>query len=66
MLVRVNKARRRWIAWQRYQYKTNSRPSNHRLCGTHRGMVFSYADAMFAGTSRVREAYMFRTTWEYR
>jgi hypothetical protein len=67
--MNARKAHRRWIAWQRYQHKTQSRPSNWRLGGTHRGMVFAHAGDMFAGRAYPhgpRRTYMFRTTWEYR
>ena len=67
--MNASKAHRRWMAWQRYKAKTNSRPNNVLLAGTHRGMIFAYTGAMFANRAfprGPRQVHMLRTTWEYR
>ena len=48
--MRVGKAKRRLLRWQRYVSKTGSRPANPRLGGTHAGMVLAYSDTMYAHT----------------
>jgi len=48
--VRVNKAKRRLLRWQRYTAHTGSRPANQRLGGSHYGLVKAYSDAMYAHT----------------
>lgn len=66
--MNARKAHRRWMAWQRYYAKTRSKPSNPRLGGNHRGMIFAYEHEMFAGRGfphGSRQGYMLRTTWEY-
>lgn len=46
--MRVNRAKRRLIRWQRYTVNTGSRPANIRLCGNHRGIVNAFSDVMYA------------------
>ena len=46
--MRVGRAKRRLLRWQRYVAKTGSRPSNHRLGGSHAGHVLAFSDVMYA------------------
>lgn len=46
--MRVSKAKRRWMKWQRYVNRTKTKSTHKYLAGNHRGMVWAYDDAMFA------------------
>jgi hypothetical protein len=46
--MRVNRAKRRLLRWQRYVAKTGSKPNNHRLGGSHLGIVLAHSDVMYA------------------
>lgn len=46
--MRVNRAKRRLLAWARYVRETGSAPSNPRLGGYHRGHAMAYGDVTYA------------------
>jgi len=50
MIVRVNKAKRRWLKWCRYIQKTNSQANPKRGWGTgiHAGQSGAYVDVVYA------------------
>jgi hypothetical protein len=48
--VKVNRAKRRLLRWQRYTAHTDSRPTNWRLGGNHAGMSKAFSDVMYAQT----------------
>lgn len=47
--MRVNRAKRRLMAWYRYVDHTGSVTTNSQLAGYHRGHMKAYSDVMNAG-----------------
>jgi len=46
--MRVSRAKRRLLRWQRYTARTGSHPANWRLGGSHTGHVKAFSDVTYA------------------